>query len=440
MWVLSVFLFAECQVGAFWYVEFDNDFTRQDEFESLIGKQLAITMFFINFDTDFPTTWCNTIYSNHQTMPMITWEPYTGSDSSVSILDDILNGSYDSYITNFATDAKNWGHPVLLRWGHEMNADWYGWSGDKNGGDSQQDTSDIDGDGNTSEAIGPAKYVAAYKYVWNKFKEVGADNVYWVWCPNSKSFPAESWNLAINYYPGDQYVDWVGIDGYNTGDDTSSQDPVAGYGWKSFDEVFWNMYSYLDSAIPDKPFLIGEMASDEDDDDNTRKASWITDAFSSMKQNYPRIKAFIWFHKYKEHEWQVDSSTNSLNAFKNAMADSYYVSVANPTPTLSSSGGTSGTGEGEGDSASGLVGVYPSVVSPGTKVKISMPVSGEVMAEVVVMDSRMRVAKVVYFGSLSSGTHEFEWLPASSEPGGLYFVLVKIEGNLLAVRKVIYLK
>ena len=90
------------------------------------------------------------------------------------------------------------GRPLMLRFGHEMNGDWYGWSGARNGG----------------SLAAPEQFVATWQYVHRRFTSAGATNVTWVWCVNHESVPNASWNVPENYYPGDAYVDWTCADGY----------------------------------------------------------------------------------------------------------------------------------------------------------------------------------------------------------------------------------
>ncbi|MFH1684403.1 MAG: glycosyl hydrolase, partial [Candidatus Margulisiibacteriota bacterium] len=210
------------------------------------------------------------------------------------------------YITTFAQDAKDWGNLVYLRPAHEMNGNWYAWDGYTNGGQTD----------------GPANYIAAWKHIHDIFTNVGATNVKFVWSPNHESIPNESWNEAVDYYPGDNYVDWIAFDGYNWGNGN----------WESFDQIFSVIYATFESY--GKSMMIGEFASVEDGGD---KAAWITDAFSKIESDYPKIKIFNWFNiqKYESQaggivDWKVNSSTGASNAFNSAMQDSYFLES---TPT-----------------------------------------------------------------------------------------------------------
>jgi beta-mannanase len=173
-----------------------------------------------------------------------------------------------------------------------MNGDWSPWGGAQNG-------------------KGPAKYVAAYRHINDIFDAQGATNVVWAWCPNTTDVPAESWNEAMGYYPGDSYVDWVCVDGYNWG-------TTNGEIWQTFREVFAAIYSNL--VQKNKPILIGEMASAEQGGD---KAAWIDGIVPTLQKNYPMIRALVWFDINKETDWRIDSSPGSLAAFKRLATNAY---------------------------------------------------------------------------------------------------------------------
>jgi beta-mannanase len=276
-----------CYIGAF-----VNGLANTPGVETMIGKNLAVNMWYIDWNTSFPSSDCTTV-NNYGGVPMITWEPRLNTSNT---LEAISNGNYDTYITNFAQAAKSWGKLVYLRFGHEMNGNWYPWDGYHNG-----------------QSLGPAKYISAWKHIHNIFTNVGAANVVFVWSPTNKSTPDESWNETVDYYPGDIYVDWIAINGYNWGNGN----------WESFDQVFSTIYSTLESY--GKPMMIGEFASAENGGD---KAAWIIDAFSKIKNNYPKFRIFVWFNINKERDWRINSSTNSLSAFKTAVGDNYFIETA----------------------------------------------------------------------------------------------------------------
>lgn len=288
-----------CYAGAFAYYAERTPQMDWDFYEANSGRHMSSIMFYQAWGSTsgtFPSVTCESIRSRNS-IPHIVWEPwkYVSADAEYS-LQNITSGNFDAYITAWATAAKNYRYPIFLRFAHEMNGDWYPWCGAKNSNDV-------------------SKYIAAWKHVYDIFKGLGADNVTWVWCPNADSVPSQVWNSADNYYPGDQYVDWIGIDGYNWG--TSR----AGSSWQTFDQIFTTVYSSLTASHPSKPFMLGEFACSEV---GGSKPDWTTDAFGRIKTNYPAFKAFNWFNQNKETNWYIESSDPAKNSFKAALTDEAY--------------------------------------------------------------------------------------------------------------------
>jgi mannan endo-1,4-beta-mannosidase len=226
-----------------------------------------------------------------------SWDYSLGVNQPDFQLADIYNGAYDGYISQWATSAKAWGHPLFLRFDWEMNGWWqFPWSEQLNGNQ-------------------PGDYVKAWRHVHDIFTQVGASNVTWVWCPNIIS--SQSTPLA-SLYPGDAYVDWAAMDGYNFGTD-------RGNSWQTFRQVFSPTYDQLLQLAPSKPIMIAETASSEN---GGAKAAWIADALSvQLPNNFPRIKALVWFN-WNDNDpslsWPIESSQASINAFAGGIANSYY--------------------------------------------------------------------------------------------------------------------
>lgn len=178
---------------------------------------------------------------------------------------DVLDGEFDSFLFSFAQETAEFGHPVLFRLGNEMNGDWCMYSGYHTSRD-------------------PEVFKGFYKYIYQIFKDAGADNVIWVWNPNERSFPDFKWNNELMYYPGDEFVDMIGLTGYNTGT------YYAGEIWRSFSDIYSPLYQRM-VRISDKPLMITEFASSSVGGD---KEEWVRDMFSHLGK-YPRIRAAIWW-------------------------------------------------------------------------------------------------------------------------------------------------
>jgi beta-mannanase len=247
--------------------------------DARIGRKPAIHLRYYGWNEDWTTDVPSDFAAGQ--IPQITWEP-TNID-----FNNIVSGSLDSTINARASASKILGHKYLLDFGAEMNGD-QAWTGNN-----------------------APLYVSAYRHIHDRFVAAGATNVIWAWCPNVTDVNGGN-AMTMAYYPGDAYVDWTGVDGYNWGTSTS------GFAWQSFHDVFANIYPLL--AAKGKPILIGEMASDEVGGD---KAQWITDIVPTLRTNFPLIKAFVWFDVLKERQWQINSSPASLAAFQSMAKDPY---------------------------------------------------------------------------------------------------------------------
>lgn len=208
------------------------------------------------------------------------WNPEQGMNQSVDYLTAITNGSQDAYLRTFAASVKNYGAPVSIRFAHEMNGDWYPWG------------------------RRPNDFINAYRYIHTFFKNEGVTNVTWMWCPNITL--TDNASDLTPYYPGNEYVDVIGIDGFNFG---TSQDSG---GWRSFTDLFGKTYDVLVTNY-DKPMIVAETASAEV---GGNKSEWITDMFNVLPSRFPEVHEVVWFHLLKETDWRIDSSSATLNAFK----------------------------------------------------------------------------------------------------------------------------
>lgn len=218
--------------------------------------------------------------------PAVTWEPMTlgpGGETAVPG-QAILGGAYDAYIRDFAARAKAFGKPMILRFAHEMNLARYHW-------------------GTTEKDYGPQSpelYKALFRHIVDVFRREKAKNVRFAFCPNAESLPNEPWNALSAYYPGDAYVDVLGLDGYNFGTAMT----VAKHGWTSafrpFSEIFGQAFREVRALSPDKPFFVFETASAVDGGD---KSAWVKDMLGTLVAW--RAAGFAWFEADKETDWRL---------------------------------------------------------------------------------------------------------------------------------------
>jgi hypothetical protein len=269
-------------------------------FEELMGKGVSLLEFSSPFEDcnripcrpyDFPRGAMDSV-RQHGSIPLFSWgaevSPRTSEVQPDYQLADLIEGRYDSYIADFASEARNWGHPFFLRFNWEMNGDWFPWSESVNGNAAGQ-------------------YVAAWRHVHDIFTAVGATNVTWVWCPFAD--PRHRYQGLRSLYPGSAYVDWTCMDGYNWG-----RSPINRQPWRSFGELFDPTYKELTERLaPDKPLMLGEFATGPT---GGHKALWIRNLFEKLPQKYPRIRALAYFDTIDRGvDWPLESSATAVKAF-----------------------------------------------------------------------------------------------------------------------------
>lgn len=262
----------EVQIGAYIKGATWNK-TLLHELEDSLGHEFNIIQWFTSWPAPYEPYIVNRVLDLER-KPLITWQ------SNSQSLDQILAGNYDAYIRSWAKGVKKAKGEVYLRIFPEMNGDWTNWHGE------------------------PEKLVKAWKHIVTIFRQENAHNVRWVWSPNITDEPATARNQMEFYYPGDDYVDILGLDGFNWG----TVRPWTA--WKSFEETFEVPYKRI-TALGNQPLWLAEIASTEKGGD---KAAWITDMLNST--SFPQIDALIWFNEVKETDWRIESSYASEAAFK----------------------------------------------------------------------------------------------------------------------------
>ena len=278
-----------------------------DRYSRLVGRRPVIVSIYKSWDSQpFDQTELDGVWSRGA-VPMISWEPLSYQSREFP-LGAIQRGHFDDYVRESARAARDWGRPILLRFAHEMNGDWYPWGRGV-------------GDNNSY------RYRAVWRRLVGIFRTQGADNVQWVWAPNVNTggdFP------FLDLYPGDQWVDWVGFDGYNWA--------KAGE-WNSFTDVFDNSYEEL-TQHTSRPMIITETGSSESGGD---KAAWVSSALDREIPGFARIRAVVWFEdEFKGLDARADSSSDSLEAFRASIASPQWgLSRAELLATPASYGGGS---------------------------------------------------------------------------------------------------
>ncbi|MBM7387328.1 beta-mannanase [Clavibacter michiganensis] len=267
-----------------------TDGSELDRVATQVGESPSIVLSYADFTQSPPIAALDSVAARGAES-LLTWEPWkagAGTDQPGFSNASIIAGDHDVYLRQWGSELAAWGGPVYLRYAHEMNGDWYPWA---------------DGvDGNA-----PGSYAAAWRHVHDVVVGAGATNVRWVWTPN---VPYTGSTALAGLYPGDAYVDVVGLDGYNWGTG------ITGHSWVQPADLFGPGLERLRGIAPGKPIIVAETASSEV---GGSKAQWDQDLVAYL-QAQPDVQAFVWFDMDKEADWRIGSSASSAAALRDALA------------------------------------------------------------------------------------------------------------------------
>ncbi len=282
------------QWGIYEYSAGEN-FDFLESLEKQLDYQFHILVWYKSLNTSLPRELMDRAYAKDKYLELTFHTEVAGADNR-SVMYDILNGHYDDYFSQYARDIKAFGHPVLFRLNNEMNGDWCSWS-------SWHSSKD------------PELFKAVWRHIYQIFEANGVDNCLWVFNPNEISFPGFKWNHYLAYFPGSEYVDIVGLTGYNTGN------YFNGESWRSFETIYDPIYGpYM--QVFDYPFIITEFACSSF---GGNKEAWIIDMFGELYR-YPNIKVANWFNGIDRDSagnpariYRLDESPAYVSAFSRGL-------------------------------------------------------------------------------------------------------------------------
>lgn len=296
----------------------DDDVTEQrvDSFLQLAEK--AVVWSYISDHwykgISFPKEACLVLHRKG-IIPLIGMMPWStlqqNKKETKYTLDRIIKGDFDKELQLYAHEVAALGFPVMIEFGPEANGAWFPWSAVWNGGAEKRQYGDSD------IPDGPERFRDAYRHIVSLFRAEGVSNVTWVFHLASAPWPDKEWNAPRYYYPGDEWVDWIGVSVYGR---------LRSGEAKPFHVILKKIYPQLTALSPKKPLAILEMGVSEERGKRD-KAEWIALAFSHLKAGaYPRIKAVSWWNKIYRPDrsrsyLEVDSSPSSLSAYREAVAD-----------------------------------------------------------------------------------------------------------------------
>jgi mannan endo-1,4-beta-mannosidase len=316
--IVAVQFAASAQAQALLGVYYGNQGWKMDQvraMEAWQGKKHAVVNLFTDwcnrtktldnlFNQQLPNVWAN------GNVPVVSWEPYLCSSAATpnDVTARATRGDYDAYLNAWADRMKAFvsgpdgklgtatdNRRVYIRLAHEMNGDWYPW-------------------GAAVGANSADSYVAMWKHVRAIFSRKGLDSgtVQWIWAVNHEDVGSAH---AEDSYPGPDYVDWIGIDGYNWG---ASQSWSS---WSTPDQVFGPMVARLQglTQMSPKPLAITETASSSSMPgkvDVAAKSLWITQLFSYATSAGTGARMIVWFNEDKETDWAVFGGANGDDTYR----------------------------------------------------------------------------------------------------------------------------
>jgi len=293
------------------------------DFENLAGKAIAWVYFSNNWTPEkggihFPAAEVSTIRQAGK-LPFIRMMPRSNFDEGgpdpVYTMARIIAGDFDDDLRQWAIDAKHTQTPLLVEFGTEVNGDWFPWNATYNGGDNKT------GFGAPGQYDGMERFREAYKHIIDICRQQKVKNITWFYHCDVYSSPETDWNTKAGYYPGDDYINWIGVSVYG------AQTP--GDSWQEFAGILEDEWENIRNISPEgKPIAILEWGTI---DEMGKKPDWIKNAFAAVKEGgqfYPDVKAMSYWHEnFDETYLRIDSSPEALSAYRQAVSDDTFMTT-----------------------------------------------------------------------------------------------------------------
>ena len=276
----------------------EDDITLKDlrSYEQTVGKTAAWVYFSNNWyrSRKFPlatATWIREAGSIPFIRLMLRSSPDQNQAEPTFTLQNIINGKFDTDLHSWCSDARDFGTPILAEYGTEVNGSWFSWSGVWNGG------GELNGYGDPTRPDGPERFKDAYRHIIQNSRDENAKNITWVFHVDDYGDPDTSWNQIENYYPGDEWIDWIGVSDY--GAQTPQDEP-----WNSFRDGMDAIYPQLVALSPNKPIVLLEFGVTKNNPLGDQ-AQWARDALTDITSfRWPRLIGFSWWNEW----WQNDDN------------------------------------------------------------------------------------------------------------------------------------
>lgn len=229
----------------------------------------------------------------------------------------IADGKFDPELLQWGLAAKNFDKPLLVEFGAEMNGYWQPWNAKYNGAGQSAGEDAPDG---KPRYKGQKAYRDAHCRIINLFDTIGVDNITWIFHVNYNNAPKDEWNRMAGYYPGDEYIDWIGVSCYAA----HTLEPLTPLK-DIIDPVIDEIRTFSPGVVAGtKPIAIAELGAIDYPDSS--KPNWIRDAYdllANQSGNHgpyrDQIKAVSW---WDETWWQGEENGTPAFLANNSIASS----------------------------------------------------------------------------------------------------------------------
>lgn len=261
----------------YWGIFADQMLTRGTDtiipqLEEKLGYDFPVVLYYLPYGDAFPVEFMEQNYQKGKVVELTCQLSGYSNEKLYGFTPQLAayRGLEDETIREMAWGAKKFGHPFLFRLNNEMNSDWTNYSG-------------------VTVLEDPDIYVEVWRRFYRIFQEEGVTNAIWIFNPNDRDYPPANWNHFMAYYPGDEYVQLIGITGYNTG---TYYKETKNETWREFREIYDRLEDRMQPYFLEFPWMITEFSSSSIGGD---KARWMRRMFDQIGE-YPNIKLAVWFH------------------------------------------------------------------------------------------------------------------------------------------------
>jgi mannan endo-1,4-beta-mannosidase len=241
------------------------------DFAQAAGAQPNLVGYYSGWTQPFATSFAEKLHSHGAI-------PYVQIDPTLASVAGIARGTYDEYLRSYADSVRDYGHAVVIGFGHEMNAQSYSWG---------------------YRHLSPQVFTAAWRHIVTLFRGQGAGNVTWLWtlqAEGPRTGPIADW------WPGERYVSWVGIDGYY-------YRPAD-----TFDSVFGRTIRDV-RKLTARPVLLSETAVGP----RAGQFAKINDLFRGIRRSH--ALGLVWFNKAQNdgiyhQDWRIEDNPGAQASFQ----------------------------------------------------------------------------------------------------------------------------